>query len=364
MEPIDRRTPGTDAAHEGPGSPPDLDAPLAWDAGPPPAPPDLDALLPWDGVWSSDAPLLDAAVSPPDALPSFYEPLPEPDWFDLLAAAGEPPSLLSIPEEWAAPAVAPSSIGAIPTPELVIALPPEGPSDFPSIPLLNEPSIAAPAALEPPPEVCSASETTPAARPGPCVGDASAPNAGEEEPDEDSRETWLLSDLIAARGSRALAAREPTDAAAEQDADAEKHLVFTVAGVEYAIPLRAARAVDHPRPATPLPHTPEWLRGVCNWRGDALAVVDARGFLGLPPIGAEGGRLLVVQSSDGALTAGLLVDGVRDVVGVRRDRVVPEVDGPAAAFAAGSAVLRARTLTLLDPDRLLRAPQLRVFEPV
>jgi purine-binding chemotaxis protein CheW len=147
----------------------------------------------------------------------------------------------------------------------------------------------------------------------------------------------------------------------------EQYLAFTLAGVEYAVALRGVREVDYPPPVTPLPCVPEWVLGVCNLRGDIVSVVDLRGFLGLEgnSPGAPG-RLLVVQSPEDDVAAGLLVDGVRDIFRLNPDDVTPpEGDSPepARAYLNGLARHAGRSLRVLDLGQMLRSPPMRQFEP-
>jgi purine-binding chemotaxis protein CheW len=72
---------------------------------------------------------------------------------------------------------------------------------------------------------------------------------------------------------------------------------------------------------TRVPGTPAWVRGVANWRGRILGVLDLRPLLGLPDDDRGDGRL-VVLARGGALV-GLLTEGVDGVVEVDEEALEP-----------------------------------------
>lgn len=145
------------------------------------------------------------------------------------------------------------------------------------------------------------------------------------------------------------------------------HVVFAVADTEYAFPLHAVREIGRPPVATPLPGGPDWLVGVANIRGGIVSMVDLRAFLDEPPgPAAADRRLLVVTAPGGDLTAGLLVDRVRGIQSIPP----AEVRAPAAPIAArcaaymtGVAGATRRPVVVLEPDRLLLAPEFLPFGP-
>jgi len=146
-----------------------------------------------------------------------------------------------------------------------------------------------------------------------------------------------------------------------------QHVVFTVAGTDYALPLGAVREVGRVPAATPVPHAPDWLAGVANVRGDVVSVADLARFFGETPAPpSRDRRVIVVQAAGRDLTAGLLVDRVRGL------RSIPPADVHAptapirarpAAYMVGVAGGAGRPVVVLAPDALLLSPEFRQFEP-
>jgi purine-binding chemotaxis protein CheW len=116
--------------------------------------------------------------------------------------------------------------------------------------------------------------------------------------------------------------------------------------------------VGRPLPVTAVPHVPDWVTGVANVRGDIVSMIDLRTFLGLPSGDGADKRLLVVRSTDGETTTGLLVDRIRGIRALPAGRLTTSTASlrdPVAAYLRGVADLDGRLLAFLDLDRLLQA---------
>jgi len=145
------------------------------------------------------------------------------------------------------------------------------------------------------------------------------------------------------------------DAAAESAA-AMSFLRFRLGAERYALPAEAVtEVVRAPRAPTRTPHGPEFLVGLMNHRGAVLPLIDQRRRFGAPATRSGSSRVIVTRVGD--LAAGLLVDGVDDVVRAAADDVLTTgggLPGDAALFeraireADGSLVLVAEPAQLLD----------------
>ncbi|HXG65917.1 MAG TPA: chemotaxis protein CheW, partial [Blastocatellia bacterium] len=88
-----------------------------------------------------------------------------------------------------------------------------------------------------------------------------------------------------------------------------KHIIFSLTGKRYAVPIRNVVEVGELSNLTPVPNVPHWVRGVTNLRGDIISVVDFRAFLGIgQELRPELGSMIVVRALEGDLTTALLVD--------------------------------------------------------
>lgn len=128
-------------------------------------------------------------------------------------------------------------------------------------------------------------------------------------------------------------------------------LTFVLDASPYAVPVERVREIVRVRPITPVPRVPSDVCGVISLRGEILEVIDLRLRLRLhaAPRG-RASRIIVVHSVGGV--AGVLVDGVSEVLAVPEDAL-----RPAAATEAGNVetlcVRGDRFISLIDLDRVL-----------
>lgn len=92
----------------------------------------------------------------------------------------------------------------------------------------------------------------------------------------------------------------------------------------FALPVRVVREILDHEPAFRIPNGPSHLLGLCNVRGQGVAVIDLRARLGLPPTEPTSNtRVLVVDIvvGDRALTLGIVVDRVFEVTSAPRAEI-------------------------------------------
>jgi purine-binding chemotaxis protein CheW len=94
-------------------------------------------------------------------------------------------------------------------------------------------------------------------------------------------------------------------------------LTFQVGKQEYAIDIMSVREIRGWSQATPLPHAPEFVRGVINLRGTVLTIVDLADRLGMGRTEA-GERNVIIVVHTGKETVGLLVDAVSDILAINK----------------------------------------------
>ncbi len=156
-------------------------------------------------------------------------------------------------------------------------------------------------------------------------------------------------------------AREP-----EKEGNAEEHLeilAFLLARETYAVETAFIREVYPLNELTPLPCTPDYIRGIINIRGQILTIIDMKRFFDLPEKGITNlNRVIVVQQEDMAL--GILADeiiGIRNITEKGLNPPLPMIPGIHAGYVKGVA---GEGLILLDMERVLNDRQLIVHEEV
>jgi purine-binding chemotaxis protein CheW len=158
--------------------------------------------------------------------------------------------------------------------------------------------------------------------------------------------------------ARALA-RPP----AEKPAASELlHVVAFALGAErYALEARHVREVVRFTEYTPVPGTPPFLVGVCNLRGEILAVIDLRHFFGIAARGLTDLSRVLVLGGDRP-EFGVLADAVHEVMALPTAEVL---EPPATVAGIGREYLRGVTgdaLIVLDGAILLQDRRLFLDE--
>lgn len=124
-------------------------------------------------------------------------------------------------------------------------------------------------------------------------------------------------------------------------------LTFKLSDQEYSLDIMSVREIRGWTRTTPLPHAPDYMKGVINLRGTVLPVMDLAQRLGLAPREHTDRNVIIVVHHEETMT-GLLVDAVSDIIALTANDLQPPPD---VQSTAGVNVVSA--LTLID-DRMIR----------
>jgi len=152
---------------------------------------------------------------------------------------------------------------------------------------------------------------------------------------------------------------------ATASATGQRYIVFTLAETKYAVPLGSVIEMGRIPKITSVPLVPDWIKGVTNLRGDILSVIDLRSFLNIAPLDRiETGRMLVVRSGQGDVTAGLIVDQVKGLRELSDKGIVPpstSIQDKVVNFLGGVHGAGEDLLAVIDMERFFSLPELRQF---
>jgi purine-binding chemotaxis protein CheW len=141
--------------------------------------------------------------------------------------------------------------------------------------------------------------------------------------------------------------------------DGSELISFRIGEQEFCVDIMAVREIRGWTPATPVPHSPRFVRGVINLRGAVLPVVDLADRLGLGKA-VETARHVIIVVQIGSKVVGLLVDAVCDILSTA-DHVVqktPDLAGDQMqSFVKGLIALEGRMISLIDLGLVLDAQQ-------
>jgi purine-binding chemotaxis protein CheW len=136
-------------------------------------------------------------------------------------------------------------------------------------------------------------------------------------------------------------------------------MAFRIGAQEFCVDIVSVREIRGWTPATALPHSPAFVRGVINLRGAVLPIVDLAARLGLPAIEANS-RNVVIVTQIGRQIVGLLVDAVSEILTVAEEAIQPTPDVAsemAKTFVRGVLAMQSRMISLIALDDLLPKSQ-------
>lgn len=165
-----------------------------------------------------------------------------------------------------------------------------------------------------------------------------------------------------AESAKSSAAAE--SAATQQDSRAGKYLTFVLAQEEYGVGILHVREILGMMPITPVPQTPEFVKGVINLRGKVIPVIDLRLKFRMVEAEYTQETCCIVVEVEG-IQMGIIVDTVNEVMDVVADQVEDpprfgtKVD---TDFILGMGKIADRVKILLDINKVLKSEELVIVE--
>lgn len=149
-----------------------------------------------------------------------------------------------------------------------------------------------------------------------------------------------------------------------KEQDVQQYLTFMIAGEEYAISLLKVKEIIEYDTVTPVPKTPEWVRGVINLRGSVVPVIDLAVKFRLPA--SVAGRLTCiviteVECGGEATIMGVMADSVRQVIDLKPEDVEhPPTFGTRVKvdYLNGMARSGKKFSLILNPEKVLSTDEL------
>ncbi len=147
---------------------------------------------------------------------------------------------------------------------------------------------------------------------------------------------------------------------------AQKNLIFSLEHEKYGIPLSSVKEVIGMSKITPVPHVPEFFKGLINLRGKIISVIDLRIKLAVPAEAYQAKKTSIIITDVNDLTIGTIVDDVNEVVGFDDSQIEVDLDissGIQRKYIRGVAKAEDNTLILLlDISKVLSAEELDLIK--
>ncbi|MBB1248782.1 MULTISPECIES: chemotaxis protein CheW [unclassified Rhizobium] len=131
-------------------------------------------------------------------------------------------------------------------------------------------------------------------------------------------------------------------------------IAFRIGDQEFTVNIMSVREIRGWTPATPMPHTPSYMRGVINLRGAVLPIIDLSARLGMKPAEPTARHVIIVAQMRDKIV-GLLVDAVSDILTVTDDLIqpTPEIASDLErSFARGIIAIEGRMICLMELEAL------------
>lgn len=145
-----------------------------------------------------------------------------------------------------------------------------------------------------------------------------------------------------------------------------KFLTFFLAGEEYGIEILKVHEIIGMMAITPVPRTPQFIRGVINLRGKVIPVVDLRLKLQMESKEQTRETCIIVVQTHG-IQMGILVDKVSEVLNIAAQDIeeAPSFGTEVNTdYILGIGKALGRVKILLDIDKALSSKESPKLEPV
>lgn len=145
------------------------------------------------------------------------------------------------------------------------------------------------------------------------------------------------------------------------------YLSFVLGDEIFAISVHKVLEVLEMQKITKIPQTPDYVKGVINFRGEILPVIDTRKKFNMPDGEDMKKNVIIVldlQIKDKSVILGSVVDGVRDVLDIREKDIkkVPEMGSKYnSEFIMGMAKYNEGFIMILDIDKVFSAEEIQLM---
>jgi purine-binding chemotaxis protein CheW len=145
-----------------------------------------------------------------------------------------------------------------------------------------------------------------------------------------------------------------------------KFLTFVLGNEEYGTEILKVREIMGIMGITPVPQTPDYMKGVINLRGRVIPIIDLRLKFAMPEVEYTKETCIIVAEV-GATQVGVIVDSVSEVTDIKGEDIeeAPSFgQGIDTNFIMGLGKTKKRIVILLDIERVLTTEELKMVEQI
>lgn len=151
----------------------------------------------------------------------------------------------------------------------------------------------------------------------------------------------------------------------DKSAKVEQYLSFIMDSEEYAVGILSVREIRGWSPVTPIPNTPDYVKGFINLRGIIVPIIDLRQRFNLEVIDYTDITVVIIlnttEEKDCKELVGIIVDAVAEVYDISTDSIR---DGPNlgskidTGFIKGIVEIEDKIVILTEVQTLLNTDEL------
>ncbi len=139
-----------------------------------------------------------------------------------------------------------------------------------------------------------------------------------------------------------------------------QYLTFQLMSEQYGVAIETVREINQFGEITPVPRTPEYVKGVMNLRGKIIPVVNLRVKFGMGPQDTTRDTCIIVIDTEIG-QVGMIVDSVKEVVDLQENQIEPPPilgNEHAMSFVRGMGKVDNRVVILVDIVSVFSADQM------
>lgn len=146
--------------------------------------------------------------------------------------------------------------------------------------------------------------------------------------------------------------------------DVFQYVCFTLNNQQFGINVENVIEVISIPEITNVIHTPDFIKGIINLRGEIIVVIDLKGFFSLSETELhEKSKIVVVKHQE--KSCGFIVDSVSYIQAfheMETDTLPATISGKMAEFLLGVANVKGKPLMILNFQSLFNADEFKQFE--
>ncbi|XGC80491.1 chemotaxis protein CheW [Bdellovibrio bacteriovorus] len=129
-----------------------------------------------------------------------------------------------------------------------------------------------------------------------------------------------------------------------------QYLTFQLMSEQYGVAIETVREINQFGEITPVPRTPDYVKGVMNLRGKIIPVVNLRIKFGMAPQDSTRDTCIIVIDTEIG-QVGMIVDSVKEVVDLQDSQIEPAPilgNQAAMSFVRGMGKVDSKVVILVD----------------